>query len=272
MHNASVAKLGTNLSSAKIISDHNVDPASFLAGLAISMASTGLPSLLKSAGVRMGVSLGPSLSDHKKLAVIRSGERVPVRLALKRATGLITITSFANLVSGTDDVITVGATAFTAQAGAATLGQPTFQAASSNNATATSLAAQINAHATAGALVYAIASSATVRLYSKVAGVGSTGTGNDIALTYTDNDAQVGATLSEIESDKLAGGSNTVTAANAAVVGAKAYINDVTGEFDIAMSGFSTVSDATYVTGAIEGLDESDASVAAAIVDMSGGL
>ncbi len=272
MHDSSKVKLGSNQSSAKSLSVHNVDPASFAAGLALSMASTGLPSLLKSAGFRMGVSMGASLSDHKKLAVLRKGERVPMRAALKRATGVITISNYANLVSGTDDSVTVGATVFTAQAGAATLGDATFRAATSNDATATSLAAQINGHATAGALVYAVAAAAVVTLYSKVAGAGSTGTGNDIALAYTDNDTNVGIVLSGLSGGKLSGGSDTISDIAYMTVGSKAYINDATGELDIAMTGFSTVSDAVYVSGPLTGQDETDAEVAAGLVDMPGGL
>lgn len=115
------------------------------------------------------------------------------------AEGLITITSYANLVSGTDDVITIGATAFTAQTGAATPGTGTFQAATSNDATAASLAAQINAHAVAGALVIATADGPEVTIKAIHGGVA----GNSIALGYTDNDTNVGATKS---GTTLAGG------------------------------------------------------------------
>lgn len=110
----------------------------------------------------------------------------------EHASGLVTITSYANLVSGTDDVVTVGATAFTAQSGAATPGTGTFQAATSNTATATSLAAQINAHATAGAIVRARATGAKVYIRAIHGGTA----GNSIALAYTDNDTNVGATVS----------------------------------------------------------------------------
>lgn len=108
------------------------------------------------------------------------------------ATGLVTITNFANLVSGTADKITVGATQFTAQAAAATPGAATFQAATSLSATATSLATQINAHATAGALVNARAVGAEVYLTALHGGTA----GNSIALAYTNGDANVGATVS----------------------------------------------------------------------------
>lgn len=272
MHNASQVKLGTSRSSAKDITSHDVDPASFPAGLAVSMGSDGKPSLLKSAGMRMGVSMGKSLSDHKKTAVLRTGEQVPMRAALKRATGTVTITSYANLVSGTDDALSIAGVSFVAQAGAATPGDATFQAATSNDATATSLAAQINAHATAKTKVYAVAASAVVTLYAVTAGVGSTGTGNDVAVAYTDNDTNVGLTLGGLTGGKLSGGSDTISDIAYIAVGAKAYINDFTGELDIAMSGISTISDATYVSEELTGIDESGNSVAAAIVDMPGGL
>jgi hypothetical protein len=109
-----------------------------------------------------------------------------------RAEGTATITSYANLVSGTDDSITVGATVFTAQAGAATPGDATFQAATSNAATALSLANQINSHATAGELVRASVVAAVVTIRAKAGGTA----GNAIALAYTDNDTNVGATVS----------------------------------------------------------------------------
>lgn len=110
----------------------------------------------------------------------------------EHAIGNITITSYANLVSGTDDSVGVNGTTFTAQVGAVTLGQTTFQAATSNAATATSLAAQINAHATVSLVVRARAVGAVVHLRAVQGGTA----GNSIALAYTDNDTNVGATKS----------------------------------------------------------------------------
>jgi hypothetical protein len=258
--------LGGTQSSIKDVSQHNVDPASFPAGVCVSMASTGLPSLLASAGMRMGVSLGKSLSDHKKTAVARTGLRVPVLAHLKRSSGTVTITSYANLISGTADTVTIGGTAFTAQAGAATLGQATFRAATDNNATATSLATQINAHATASTKVYAVASSAIVTLYAVVEGAG---TGNDVTTTVEQLGSGDGATA---EQAALTGGSNTITDIAYITVGTKMYINNVSGKADIAMTGFSTVSDALYVTTEMTGVMEDGTEVAAVLVDMQGGL
>lgn len=107
------------------------------------------------------------------------------------ASGTVTISSYANLVSGTDDVITINGVAFTAQAGAATLGTATFQAATSNDATAASLAAQINAHADLDE-VSAAAVGAVVTITATDTGSG----GNEITLAYTDNDSNVGASVS----------------------------------------------------------------------------
>lgn len=272
MQDATKVLLGQNGSSAKDISVFGSDPASFPAGVAVSLGSDGGLSLLKSAGMRVGVSMGRSLSDHKKTAVLRAGERVPMLAHLKRASCVVTITSYANLVVTSGDTLAVAGVTFTAQSGAATLGQATFQAATSNNATATSLAAQINAHATASAKVYAVASSATVTIYSVADGVGSTGTGNDIAVAYTDTHSEIGITIAGLSGGKLAGGSDTITDIDYITKGAKAYVNDATGKLDVAMSGFSTVTDAIYIDGPLTGVNEDSSSVAAAVVDATGGL
>lgn len=268
MHSATTVVLGSTITSAKNVHQYNSDPATYLAGLAVRQSSTANVLSLTS-GIKIGISLGKSLSDHKKTAVCKTGLGVPLRAHLKRSTGIITITSYANLVSGTDDSITVGATVFTAQATAATLGDATFRAATSNDATATSLAAQINAHATANTLVYAVAAAAVVTLYAIVEGAG---TGHDVALAYTDNDTNVGATVTGLSAGKLTGGSDTISAIAYIAIGAKAYINDTTGKADIAMTGFSTVSDATYISIEQNGYDEAGSTVACALVDMPGGL
>lgn len=143
-----------------------------------------------------------------------------------QAEGTVTVSSYANLVSGTDDVITIGGTAFTAQAGAATLGDPTFQAATSNNATAASLAAQINAHATIGDLVVATALSAVVTIKAKEAGPA----GNDITLTYTDNDTNVGATLGGLSGGKLSGGAGILPGVFEGVIGVSSDDSEFLGD------------------------------------------
>lgn len=262
MHDATKVLMGSTRSSSKQGSEvFSSDPATFLAGLAVRRNSSGLLSLAVGDGRWAGVSLGKSLSDSKKTAVLAAGEGVPVLLERQPARGVVTITSYANLVSGTDDAITVGATAFTAQAGAATPGDATFQAATSNDATAASLAAQINAHATAGALVKAVAVAAVVTITA----LSNSISGDTIALAYTDNDTNVGATVSGAT---LTDSDDTP---DYVVKGAKVYFSDTTGKADDAASG-ATVSDAVYVSGVLTGVAEDGTEVLAALVDMPGGL
>lgn len=131
-----------------------------------------------------------------------SSDFVAANITQTKASGVVTISSYANLVSGTDDVITVAGVAFTAQTGAAVLGEATFQAATDNATTAASLVAQINAHATTSALVVASALSAVVTITAVEYGY----SGNDIGLTYTDNDTNVGAVISSVTANKIDGG------------------------------------------------------------------
>lgn len=260
-HDTTKVAMGSTYSNDKAISEYSGSPATFPAGVAVRQKSDNTLSVTLADGQLLGVSLGKSLSDTDKVAVCRFGKKVPVLLEAKPAYGEVEITSYANLVSGTDDSVTVGATEFVAQVGAATLGQATFQAATSNNATATSLAAQINAHATAGALVEAVANGAVVEIRAKA----NTTAGNSIALAYTDNDTNVGATVSAAT---LEGGGD---APDYVVIGAKVYFSDTTGKADHANSD-STVSDAVYVSGVLTGTDEGGNEVYAALVDMVGGL
>lgn len=168
------------------------------------------------------------IASVKAMVEIDAGKvNICVDVLDDHARGIVTITSYANLVSGTDDVVTIGATAFTAQSGAATPGTATFQAATSNDATAASLAAQINAHATAGALVEATVEGAVVTVRAKAQGTG----GNSTVFTYTDNDTNVGATVS---------GSGTLLGGTAA-----------TGDYDDTRLEVATIIKNSVVAGAI---------------------
>lgn len=133
-----------------------------------------------------------------------------------QAQGVFTVSSYANLVSGTPDTVTVAGVAFTAQSGAATPGTATFRAATSNDATAASLATQINEHATTKALVVASVVNAVVTVKAKNAGSG----GNDIAVSYTDNDTNVGGAWTGLSGGKLAGGDGLFLGPFDGVVGA----------------------------------------------------
>lgn len=140
--------------------------------------------------------------DSDFFTILISSDFDKANIAQAAAYGTVTITSYANLVSGTDDAITIEGVTLTAQTGAVVAGENTFRAATSNDATAASLAAQINAHATLGDLVEATVVGAVVTITALDLGL----SGNDIDLTYTDNDTNVGATLAHLSGGKLSGG------------------------------------------------------------------
>ncbi len=261
MQDATKVLMGSTQARKKDIETYSSDPATYKAGLAVRLNSSGLLSVTKADGRFIGISLGRNLSDSKMTAVARAGLRVPVLLELAPARGVVTITSYANLVVTSGDTLKLGATTFTAQSSAVSPGGGTFQAATSNNATAASLAAQINAHAVAGPLFNAVALGAVVTITAKNnATVGST-----VDLVYTDTHSEIGATVDAIT---LTGGD---IASDYVAIGAHAYFSDVTGKADDPSSG-ATVSNAVYVSGVLTGVDEDGNSVAAALVDMGGGL
>ncbi len=261
MHDATKVLLGTGQSSAKELETFDEDPATFLAGLACRLASTGALSLTKADGPLIGISFGKSLSNHKKTSLCRTGLRVPVLVERQPARGIVTITSYANLVATSGDTLAVGATTFTAQSGAVTPGQTTFQAATGNNETAASLAAQINAHATAGALVHATASGAVVTLTA----ISNSTAADTIGLVYTDTHSEIGLTVSGAT---LTDSDDTP---DFLIKGSKVYFSDTTGKADDSKSN-ATISDAIYASGLLTGINESGVEVLCALVDFPGGL
>ncbi len=132
------------------------------------------------------------------------------------ASGVVTVTSYANLLTTTPDVVTINGVAFTAQSGAATSGTATFRAATDNDATAASLAAQINSYEAFEGEISAVAVGPVVTVSAVEAGYA----GNDITLTYTDNGGgNIGITLSGLSAGKLSGGDGLSIGAFKGVVG-----------------------------------------------------
>lgn len=107
------------------------------------------------------------------------------------SSGTITITSYGDMVSGSNqDQIKIVNNILKAQTGAATAGEETFQAATSNNATASSLALQINSKSGLKQLVKATVSGAIVTLKATNPGVRA------YAIEYIDNTGTTAATTS----------------------------------------------------------------------------
>ena len=161
------------------------------------------------------LDLAVALEGAEFFTLLVSSDFTDADITQAQAYGTATVTSFANLLTGTPDTVTVGGVVFTAQAGAATPGAAVFQAATSNDLTASSLAAQINAHATLAPLVLATVVGAVVTVTAKAVGVA----GNLIGMAYTDNGANVGITTAHLVSAKLSGGSGLVVGTFQGVVG-----------------------------------------------------
>ncbi len=262
VHDATKVLMGTVATNHKDVSCEVGDPTTFLAGLVVRRSTTGALQLASDAvAARIGISLGPDLNNlTTKTVVCRTGNRVPIRLKDEsvKATGTVTVTSYANLVSGTDDAIAVAGVSFVAQAGAATLGQATFQAATSNNATAASLAAQINAHATANLSVVATVLNAVVTLTAVEYGED----GNAITLAYTDNDTNIGATVSGAV---LSGGEDDF---DWIVIGGTVKTSATTGE----ATEDGDDSNAVFLTGPLTGVYSDGTTCKVAYVDMGSGM
>lgn len=112
--------------------------------------------------------------------------------AITNQFGCATITSFANLISGSSDSISVAGISFTATPCCVVSGTASFKAATSNCLTATSLSSQINANSTTSSLVTAAVAGAVVTITAKVVGT-------DLTLSYKDNDCNIGATVTCIK-------------------------------------------------------------------------
>lgn len=158
-----------------------------------------------------------------------------------QAQATLTVSSYSNLLTTTPDTFTVAGVTFTAQSGAATLGEATFRADTGNNETAASIAAQINAHATASALVEATVESAVVTIKAKNAG----SAGNDIGLSYTDNGGgNIGITLAGLTAGKLSGGDGLFLGTFPGVVGISSTDDDALADYNATPKycGFHTTS------------------------------
>lgn len=211
LHDPNKVLLGTNLSSSRVLTSHAADPASFPAGLAVRRsAEDGLQLDDDDTASLIGISAGRDLSDTERTSVFRKGLKVPLRLKPYAASGTIEITAYDDAQG---DSAVVAGVAFVGQSGSATPGTAFFQS-TSNNAAATSLATQINAHDDTKNLVTAVAEDAVVTVTAKEPGLD----GNEIVLSWIAESAAGGAVSGE---GFLAGGSDGV-----AVQGETVYVND----------------------------------------------
>lgn len=263
-HDATKVLLGNVQTSSKEITEHLGSPATYLAGLALRLASGNTLSVTKTDGLWLGVSLGKGLSDSlRTVDIARDGIKVPVLLEYTPARQVVTITSYANLVAAANDTLKIGATTFTFKASPSLEGE--VGAVTDNSTTAANLVTKINAHSVAGLLFKATAVGAVVTITAK----NNATVGTTIDCVYTDTGtATVGLTVAASAITFVGGGT---TAPDYVAIGSKVYFSDTTGKADDANSA-STISDAVYVSGVLTGIQEDGTEVPCALVDMVGGL
>lgn len=81
MHSATTVYMGGHKSNIIESDNWAADPATFLAGLCCHLKSDKTLSLAAADGSKLGISLGKSLSDHKRTTVARRGLAIPILLA-----------------------------------------------------------------------------------------------------------------------------------------------------------------------------------------------
>ncbi len=248
MHDASKVLMGSTGSSAKDISTHAADPATFPAGVAVRFknSSTVPLSVALADGKWAGISLGKSLSDHKKTSVVRTGELVPMKITdfseyASVQVGDILFKAVTKGISGndlsvilSDDVSDASAEVTDITAGAITI------SIEDGATTADDIAAAIAANAEAAALIQAIVDS----------GQGAVGQDADTEQALIDGR----------------------DAGDWIVIGEKVYIDDVTGLANDSGEADVTISDAIYMSAVLTGVNEDSSEVYAVLVDMPGGL
>jgi len=119
-----------------------------------------------------------------------------------QAQGVFTVSDYTHFTQSGIDTITINGVVLTAQDGAVVAGQPTFRAATSNNATASSIASQINALSTLNNVVIATVVDNVITVKAKNSG----SSGNLITAIYTNAGGTAGGAWSGLVSGKLAGG------------------------------------------------------------------
>ncbi len=263
-HDASKVLLGSTTTSSKDgIEFYASSPITFPAGTAVRRTNANVLSVAKAAGGYLGVSLGRSLSDTLKTSIVKAGLGIPILLEAQPARGIVTITSYADLVDTANDTLQVGATTFTFKTSASTSTEVLCAASgSSNSVVAAALVVKINAHTTAGALFVASNVNGVVTITAKNnATVGST-----VALVYVDSSpTTVGLTTDDVTLTGGGAGADYVT------IGQPVYISDTTGKADDPNSA-STITNAFYSSEVLTGIAEDGSEVSVALIDMIGGL
>lgn len=244
MQDASKVVLGSTNSSDKEVSSFVSDPADTPAGRAVSLADDSSLSLALADGNRIGISLGKDLQNTLNTVVARSGLRVPIELNEPKASltvnGDLVFEAVEGGADGNDITITLADTVTAGSEEASVVGTDITIAIEATQSTATQVKAAFDALPAAVALA-----------------------------TCTIVEGEESAAQAALAEDALEGG---IDAADYVVIGAKAYIDDITGKANEENQSDVTISDATYVSGVLTGIKEDGTEVPAALVDIPGGL
>ncbi len=243
MHDSTKVLMGSVATSERDETSFDTDPSDCPAGVAVSLGSTGQLSVALSAGERVGISSGKSLSDHKQTSVVRSGLGVPVlitRIYASLEVGDLTFTAVDDGADGNNiEIILLD----DAEAGAETVDVDDLEITvhmDDGESTAQQIADAVAASAEASALV-----------------------------TVAIADGEEDSAQSDAASAPLEDG---VDSSDWIALGAKVYLHDVTGRACPDDDGDATISDATYASAEKTAQGESGNSDKCVLVDMPGGL
>lgn len=234
MHDPTKMLMGATQSSDKEASIYASDPASFPAGRAVRLNSSGALSLASGDGQLIGVSLGKSLSDVTKTSVCRAGHRVPLELAAYLVHDDLTLVKKVNAAVSVEflDTETAGSETVTVT-GDADEGYLISVGMDAGTSTATQIKAALDGEAAALALI-------------------------ETVITGTAGDPQ--SALAE----------DVIETLGQPVVGAAVRVSNVTGK--AVPTGVGALTGAQYVSGALTGVAEDASEINVALIDMGGGL
>jgi hypothetical protein len=235
MHDATKVLMGSTQSSDRDASVFPSDPASFPAGRAVRLADDGTLSTTLADGGLVGVSLGRSLSDTKKTAVCRDGNRVPIELAKYLVKAQLTFTLKRKVAVAIEllDTETAGAETVTVT-GDDDAGYLISVGMDSTTSTTTQIKAALDGEPDALALIE-----------TKIA----SGQGATAVTAFASDDID---TMAQ------------------AVIGAVVRVSDVTGK--AVPAGIGSATGACYASGALTGIQEDATEIDVAVIDMAGGL
>lgn len=141
-------------------------------------------------------------TENRFFTILPSDDFDKDDITANQAQGVFTVSDYTHFTQSGIDTITINGVVLTAQTTAVVPGEATFQAATSNNATASSIASQINAHATLKNIVIATVVDNVITVKAKEGG----SAGNLITAIYTNNGGTAGGEWTGLVSGKLSGG------------------------------------------------------------------